>query len=100
MGRLTAPLPTLAFSMEPHPQGMIDLELYHATISLDETGKQAKVSFIHLPRPGDTLSFEGVNYEVQKVVFNLIPGTTPFPFGYPHIFCRAAAQSLGGDSGS
>lgn len=79
---------------------MTDLELYHATISLDETGKQMRASFIHLPRPGDIVSHEGVNYEVQKIVFNLITGTTPFPFGYPHIFCRTAAQALGGDSGA
>jgi len=79
---------------------MTDLELYHAHLSLDDGGKPLKVSFLHLPRPGDTISHGGVNYEVEKVVFDLVPGTTPFPFGFPSVYCRNATRSLGGDGES
>lgn len=77
---------------------MTDLELYHAHLSLDDPDKPIKVTFLHLPRAGDTISQAGVNYEVEKVVFTLVTGTTPFPFGYPTVFCRAATRSIGGDS--
>lgn len=77
---------------------MTDLELYHAHLLLGDSAKPIKVTLLHLPRPGDTVSHEGVHYEVEKVVFTLVVGTTPFPFGYPNVYCRNATQSIGGDS--
>ncbi|WP_265595066.1 hypothetical protein [Haloferula sp. BvORR071] len=71
--------------------------LHEVSVSLNDEARAIKVLFGHLPRVGETLTLQGTNYEVQKVVFDLIEGDGG-RFGHPSLFCRPATLSLGGDS--
>ncbi len=72
----------------------------HITILFDGSDKPIGAAFGHLPRPGDTINHNAVNYEVEKIVFNLVGEAEGALTGHPQVFCRMAARSLGGDSGA